>query len=170
MFCDYCGVEIDRKASACPECGRRMAPFRALPPVAALENHRSQWVAYSRIRLYGGLLLSLHLLGWLYLIGSAMEQVNRAGRGRPLENPIPFDFGFGVLFFIGFLGIVWAIVGFIGARAIAEETPAGRQRASLMAAILLLDVPFGTVLGIVILRAIARVNELQAAKPLAKSQ
>jgi len=69
------------------------------------------------------------------------------------------------VFFCGILGIVWGIVGMVGTRGLAQETPAGRDLARLMATIALLDVPFGTVLSIFVLRGIARVNALPGAKP-----
>lgn len=162
MFCDSCGAEFNRKAGACPVCGWRPAPFQALPPAAALENLRKQWVTYCRVRLYGGLLLTLQILGWLYMIDAEMQRVNArvSTRGQPMRHAEPLNFAMGMLCFVGILGIVWATLGFMGTRALAEESAAGRRRAAILATILLLDVPFGTVLSILLLRAIARVDAL----------
>jgi hypothetical protein len=165
MFCDHCGAALPRRGAPCPECGRRADAFRALPPAAALENLRGQWVAYSRIRLYGGLLLSLQILAWLDAALSPVRGFNPPGGGAGLPSHIPFHVGFAVVFFCGILGIVWGIVGMVGTRGLAQETPAGRELARLMATIALLDVPFGTVLSIFVLRGIARVNAMQGARP-----
>lgn len=162
MFCDYCGAELRRNSAACLECGRPAAAFRPLPPVAALDNLRGQWVAYSRIRLYGGFLLTLQILGWLHLVFSHPREWDSAGRAAP--HVFPFDAAFAVVFFVGILGIVWGIVGYVGTRGLAKDTPSGRQLASVMATIALLDLPFGTVLSIFVLRAIARVNAAQPEK------
>jgi hypothetical protein len=172
MFCDYCGAELSPNAAACLECGRRTAPFRALPPADAVENLRRQWITYCRVRLYGGLLLTLQILGWLHMIDSRMKLLNaRAnGRGELFEHPAMLNVALAVLFFVGILGIVWAIVGFAGTRGLAQRSAAGRRRASLMAALTLLDVPFGTVLAILVLRAIARVDPSQPPKATAASQ
>ena len=167
MVCDQCGTALPRRGAPCPECGRRAEAFRALPPVAALENLRGQWVAYSRIRLYGGLLLSLQILAWLEAILSPLQGFNPpgGGAGQASHSVIPFHVGFAVVFFCGILGIVWGIVGMVGTRGLAQETTAGRDLARLMATIALLDVPFGTVLSIFVLRGIAQVNALPGAKP-----
>jgi hypothetical protein len=156
MFCDHCGAELKRKSAACPECGRATAGFRVLPPIAALENLRGQWVTYSRIRLYGGLLFTVQILGWLHLVFSHPRNWESAGDAA--RHPFPFDAVFAMVFFVGILGIVWGIVGFVGTRGLAQETSSGRKLASVMATIALLDVPFGTVLSIFVLRAIARAN------------
>jgi hypothetical protein len=166
MFCDQCGTELPRRGAPCPECGRRAAGFRALPAAAALENLRGQWVTYSRIRMYGGLLITVQILGWLHLVYSPLRRVNPSGdaAGASLHEGVPLPIVFAVVFCFGILGIVWGIVGFVGARGLAQETPAGRELAALMATIALLDVPFGTVLSILVLRGIARVNDLPAGK------
>ena len=182
MFCDRCGAEINRTAAACLECGHRTIPYRALPPAAALENLCRQWVAYCRIRLYGGLLLTVQLLAWLHLLDAQLEPLRSGGNARGLHPPDPRSAALAVMFLVGILGIFWAILGFIGTRGLTEGSAAGRRRASLVAAITLLDVPFGTVLAILLLRAIARVNQSEGqsggqsgpqsdrAKPPAKSQ
>jgi hypothetical protein len=166
MFCDQCGTEMSRRAAACPECGRRPASFRALPAEAALENLRGQWVAYSRIRMYGGLLISVQILGWLHLIFAPLRGFNPAGSeaGRVAHFDIPLYVGLVVVFFFGILGIVWGIVGFVGTRGLAQGTQAGRPLATTMATIAMLDVPFGTVMSIFVLRGISRVNALPGGK------
>lgn len=167
MFCDHCGTELPARGASCPECGRRAAGFRALPPVAALENLRGQWVSYARVRMYGGLLLSLQIWGWLEATLSPARGFNPPGGGAgqaPL-SVVPLHLTIAVVFFCGILGIVWGIVGAVGTRGLAQNTPAGRELARRMATIALLDVPFGTVLSIFVLRGIARVNALPAAKP-----
>jgi len=160
MFCDYCGAELTRGTAACISCGRAPARYRALPPALALENLRRQWISYCRVRLYGGLLITLQILGWLYALDSERRAIDRGEirRGAPLHDPGLLKIALAVLFFVAVLGIVWAIVGFIGARALAENSTAGRRLASLMATVLLLDVPFGTVFAILVLRAIARIE------------
>lgn len=168
MFCDHCGTELPRNAAACLQCGRPITAFRVLPPIAALDNLRGQWVAYSRIRLYGGFLFTLQILGWLRLVFSHPGELDFAGRAAP--HAFPFDAAFAVIFFVGILGIVWGIVGFVGTRALARDTTSGRHLASVMAAIALLDVPFGTILSIFVLRAIARVNAAQPQKSQAAQQ
>jgi zinc-ribbon domain len=162
MFCDHCGAELSRNAAACSACGRPAAAFRALPPIAALDNLRGQWVTYSRIRLYGGLLFTVQVLAWLHMVVSHLQDWESAGGAAPHSDP--FGAVFGMVFFIGILGIVWGILGYVGTRALKQDTPSGRQLASVMAVIALLDVPFGTVLSILVLRAIARVNALPLAK------
>ncbi len=167
MFCDHCGTELPRGGVPCPGCGRRSAGFRALPPVAALENLRGQWVAYARVRMYGGLLLSLQIWGWLEATLSSARGFNPpgGGPGSASHSVVPLHLTVAVVFFCGILGIVWGIVGAVGTRGLAQETPAGRELARRMATIALLDVPFGTVLSIILLRAIARVNALPGATP-----
>jgi hypothetical protein len=165
MFCDQCGAEVPRRGAPCPECGRRSAGFRALPPAAALENLRGQWVTYARVRMYGGLLLSLQIVGWLRATFPPIQEFNPPGGGAGHASHVPLDLSIIVVFFFGVLGIVWGIVGIVGTRALAQETRAGRDLARLMATIALLDVPFGTVLSILLLRGIARVNALPGPTP-----
>ncbi len=167
MFCDHCGTELPARGAPCPGCGRRATGFRALPPAAALENLRGQWLAYSRVRMYGGLLLSLQIWGWLEATLSSAHGFNPpgGGAGQSSHSVVPLHVTIAVVFFCGILGIVWGIVGAVGTRGLAQDTPAGRELARRMATIALLDVPFGTVLSIILLRAIARVNSLPGAKP-----
>ncbi|HKM90368.1 MAG TPA: hypothetical protein VJX29_07130 [Candidatus Acidoferrales bacterium] len=138
-----------------------------MPPAAALENLRGQWVAYARVRMYGGLLLSLQIWGWLEAALSSARGFNPPGGGAASasHSVVPLHVTVAVVFFCGILGIVWGIVGSVGARGLAQGTPVGRELARRMATIALLDVPFGTVLSIFLLRGIARVNALPAPKP-----
>ena len=168
MFCDHCGAELARNAAACLQCSRPAPGFRSLPPQAALDNLRSQWVAYSRIRLYAALLFSVQIVAWLHLVLSSLQ--SSSSSGRPSPQLFPFDVLFFLVFYVGILGIVWGIVGYVGTNALAQDTPSGRQLASLMAALALLDVPFGSVLSFFILRAIARVNAQPPAKTPPPSQ
>jgi hypothetical protein len=165
MFCDQCGTALPRRGAPCPECGRRAAGFRALPPVAALENLRGQWVTYARVRMYGGLFIAFQILISLQLTLSPARGFNPPGGEAGSASHVPFDLSIAVFIFFGVLGVVWGIVGIVGTRALAQETRAGRDLARLMAAIALLDLPFGTVLSILVLRAIARVNALPGATP-----
>jgi hypothetical protein len=117
--------------------------------------------------MYGGLLLSLQMWGWLEAVLSSPRGFNPpgGGAGPASHSVVPLHVTVAIVFFLGVLGIVWGVVGMVGTRALAQETRAGRDLARLMATIALLDVPFGTVLSIILLRAIARVNALPGATP-----
>src|SRR5208282_4231467 len=129
MFCDHCGTELPARGAPCPACGRRAAGFRALPPAAALENLRGQWVAYARVRMYGGLLLSLQIWGWLEAALSSARGFNPPGGGAASasHSVVPLHVTVAVVFFCGILGIVWGIVGSVGARGLAQGTPVGGE-------------------------------------------
>jgi len=136
MFCDRCGTQLPDSANFCTKCGRSFAPVAPLMPVKSrIAGHIRLlgilWIALSAFRLLPGVVL--------WIITSPEVRI------FPPDVPeflVPMLRSFAVLFVIG------GLAGLTAGWGLLARQPWGRMLALVLGALSLLDMPFGTALGI----------------------
>ncbi|MEP6961810.1 MAG: zinc ribbon domain-containing protein [Acidobacteriota bacterium] len=137
MFCDRCGTKLSPHAHACPSCGKVMVSM--MPPRKGIAGHVRMlgilWLAYAAVHISPALAILMFF-----------DQ-----RFFPPDMP-PFVFNFfpmigGLLLFTG------VSAGLVGMGLLMRQSWA-RVAALVVAAVNLIAIPFGTVLGIYTLWAL----------------
>jgi hypothetical protein len=136
MFCDRCGTRLADTQSFCPNCGKAVGRVPMMPPTSRLGGH---------IRLLG--LLWLALSAFRLLPGLLLFAMFRHGAIGFLPPGVPF-FVHGIVRSIGFLLMASAVVGIITGWGLLERQPWARMLAIVLGCINLIDMPFGTALGV----------------------
>jgi len=135
MFCVGCGAVLQPGQSFCAGCGKPTGHVPLVPVQSRLAGHMRLlailWFAVSAFRMIPGLVL-------LTIFGAG-------GGFLPVEVPA---FVPGLLQMIGFAFIGAAAVGLVAGWGLLERQPWARMLAIVLGAISLVDVPFGTALGI----------------------
>lgn len=141
MFCDQCGTQLQPGAPRCGSCGK--------PALGLVELRRSRvrehvqllgilWMAFSALNVIGGLIL---IVVAQTLFGHAIHISN----GPPPEITAwlrPF------LTVIGWLILAKAAAGFIAGWGLLQRQEWARIVALVVGFVALLNLPFGTALGI----------------------
>ena len=136
MFCHVCGGRLEPSASFCPFCGRPVGGAPLMPAQGRIAGH---------VRLLGILWLAMsafHLLPALF-----MFSVFRF-HGPALWMPGAPPFVFGFMRAVGTLFLAGGIVGIIAGWGLLDRQPWARMLAIVLGCLNLLNLPFGTVLGI----------------------
>jgi hypothetical protein len=135
MYCIGCGTLLGPEVSFCPACGKRGGSAPLMPVRSRLAGHMRLlailWFAISAFRLLPGIFL-------LTMFGSDF-------RFLPPEVPA---FVNGILQIVAYLYIGGAAVGIIAGWGLLDRQPWARTLGIVLGAFSLLDVPFGTALGI----------------------
>jgi len=135
MFCSHCGSEIPTIATYCSGCGKPVGGQALTPSPGRIAGHVRLlgifWLALSVLRLFPGAVL--------LLIAKSRPRL------FPLEVP---GFVSGVLAMIALFIFVTAIAGILTGWGLLNREPWGRVLALVMAMVNLMEVPFGTALGI----------------------
>ena len=135
MFCDRCGTQLPETAAFCPSCGKAMRVTPMMPVRSRLAGH---------LRLLGILWLAIsifRLLPGLFLFSIFHHIIPQLGGG------VPF-FVHELLRGIGALLLGGAILGIIAGWGLLERQPWARMLAIVLGFVSLLEMPFGTALGI----------------------
>lgn len=136
MFCDRCGTHLNEQVSFCPSCGK---PARAVPLMPA------QGRIAGHIRLLGILWLALsafRLLPGLFLI----SMFRHGGIGF-LPPEVPF-FVHSILRAVGAALLFGGVIGIIAGWGLLERQPWARMLTIVLGCFNLIDMPFGTALGV----------------------
>jgi hypothetical protein len=133
MFCDSCGTQISRSATFCSKCGKSLGTTPLMPRQGRIGGHVRLlgilWLAISALRLIPGLFL-----------------VTLAG-ARLFPSDVP-TFVHAVLPAIGLAFLICAGIGIaIGCGLLARQ-PWARMLAIIFGAFSLIDIPFGTAIGV----------------------
>lgn len=135
MFCVRCGAAIQPGQSFCGACGKPTGTVPLMPVQSRLAGHMRLlaifWFAISAFRLLPGVFLATMF---------------EAGVGF-LPSDVPL-FVPALLQTIGFLFIGTAAVGLIAGWGLMDRQPWARTLAIVLGCLSLLDMPFGTALGI----------------------
>jgi len=135
MFCIRCGAALQPGQSFCPSCGKPTASLPLMPVQSRLAGHMRLlailWFAVSAFRLLPGIFI-------LTMFGPD---------SRLLPADVP-GFVNGILQIVGYVLIAGAAAGLIAGWGLLERQPWGRTLAIVLGAFSLIDVPFGTALGI----------------------
>ncbi len=134
VFCDRCGTNLQPGVSYCPACGKGVG-IPLLPSKGRIAGHVRLlgilWLALSIFRLLPGLIL------WgLFRHGASF-----------LPAEVPF-FVHGLLQALGFFFIAAGAVGVVAGWGLLERQPWARMLSIVLAFFNLLDMPFGTALGV----------------------
>ncbi len=138
MYCEGCGAQLEPGQQYCPRCGRTLAGVVTGRASRVSQHARLLgilWIAYSALHLIGG--------GVLLVIANTL--FGHMGRFGP---PAPPTFLQPLLSFIGVLLLAKAIAGLAAGIGLLQCEPWARTLTVVMAIISLINVPFGTALGI----------------------
>ncbi|HEY1205838.1 MAG: zinc ribbon domain-containing protein [Bryobacteraceae bacterium] len=157
MYCVRCGAQMQENQQFCPSCGTPVRGATTLMPATGrIAGHIRLlgilWVAISAFRLIPGLVL-------LSLFGHG---------GAFLPPEVPF-FVHGILRCVGTLLVIGAALGLAAGAGLLQRQPWARVLAIVLAFINLVDMPFGTALGIYTLWVLLPAKSEEEYKQLARS-
>ena len=135
MFCDRCGTQLRESNAFCPACGKAQRVVPMMPVQSHLAGH---------VRLLGILWLAIstfRLLPGIFFFGVFSHIM------LPMNPGIPF-FVHGLIRGIGAMFLAGAALGLIAGWGLLERQPWARMLAIVLGFISLLEMPFGTALGI----------------------
>ncbi len=142
MFCDGCGGAVQPGQSFCSHCGKQI-----VGPVTAMQPRRSRvqehihllgilWLAISAFNAVGGVIL--------YILANTLF-----AHMRDLGAPeAPTAFLRPLLSVVAILVLAKAALGFIAGWGLLRREPWARIVALVLAFLALLNVPFGTAIGV----------------------
>lgn len=136
MFCDRCGSKLSDQQHFCDSCGKPVGVVPLMPRPNRIAGHirllAILWIAVSAIRLIPGVFLGTffrHDMPWF----------------RYNEFP---SFFFPMMHMLSVVLLGTAILGIITGWGLLERRPWARMMAIVIGCIFLIDMPFGTALGI----------------------
>jgi hypothetical protein len=135
MFCDRCGARLSDPASFCPTCGKAVRLASLMPVQNRIAGH---------VRLLGILWLALsafHVIPGLILLSLFDHGMWFA----PLAVP---GFVHGILAMVGWMLLAGSILGLVTGWGLLQREPWARTLAIVMACFHMVNMPFGTALGI----------------------
>lgn len=136
MFCDRCGTRLHESARFCPSCGKTLGTVPLMPVQSRISGHVRLlgifWLAISAFRLIPGLLLIAMF---------------RHGTMAFLPRDVPF-FVHGLVRMAGGLLLAGAVLGIMAGWGLLERQPWARMMAIILGCFNLIDMPFGTALGV----------------------
>lgn len=156
MFCDRCGAQLAPGQNFCPNCGKSMSAVPLMPQKSRLAGHMRLlaifWLALSAFRLLPGLFL-------IFFFGHAADF---------LPSDVP-GFVPGMLQGIGVGLLIVAGIGIAIAWGLLERQPWARMLAIIFGCFNLLDMPFGTALGIYTLWVLLPAKSEEEYRQMAKA-
>jgi hypothetical protein len=136
MFCDRCGASLQNQQRFCDACGKPVGVVPLMPVQSRIAGHIRLlaifWIAISAFRLLPGVFLGAFFR-----------------RGMPWFH----DYGMPGFFFpmmhaLSLLLLGTAVLGIVTGCGLLERRPWARMLAIVLGCIFLVDMPFGTALGI----------------------
>lgn len=133
MFCDACGTQTSGSATFCSRCGKSLGTTPLMPRQGRIAGHVRLlgifWLAISALRLIPG----------LFLVA--------LGNSRLFPPDVP-QFVQVLLPGIGMALLVFAGIGIAAGCGLLARQPWARMLAIIFGAVSLIDIPFGTAIGI----------------------
>ncbi len=142
MFCDGCGSQLQTNQPYCSSCGKAVTgSIVGYPRRSRIQEHVRLlaifWFAFSAIEVIGGLVL-------LVLANTLFLRLNEFGQAGP-----PPRMFLHVLFtMLGVFILAKSSVGFLAGWGLLNREPWARILALVLGFVALLNVPFGTALGV----------------------
>ena len=157
MFCDRCGTRLADAASFCPSCGKslRVVPF--MPAQSRIGGH---------IRLLGIFWLALSV--FRLLPGLFLVSMFRHGGVSFLPPDAPF-FVHAILRLVGGALLFGGVIGIIAGWGLLERQPWARMLSIVLGCFNLIDMPFGTALGIYTLWVLLPAKSEEEYKQIARA-
>lgn len=140
MFCNHCGSELSAGISMCPKCGKMVAG--AWPEAAGrrpLTSHLSLLVVFWYVLGVLRAIPTVVLILVGFTAGAALRSVN---------EPIARIAGPGLFFCLAIVIGICAMFSLLTAWGLQARRPWARTMALVMGILSLLNIPFGTALGI----------------------
>jgi hypothetical protein len=135
MFCDRCGTALQEFQRFCPRCGKGVGAVPLMPVEGRIAGH---------VRLLG--ILWLAISAFRLIPGLALVSIFHAG--FPFFPPGIPGFVHGLMRGLGGLLLVGGVIGIVAGWGLLERQPWARMLAIVLGCFSLLDMPFGTALGI----------------------
>ena len=143
MFCDGCGAAVQAGQSYCSHCGKQI-----LGSVIAMPAHRNRvqehihllailWYAISALTAVGGIVV-------LIVANTLFPHLHEMG--APQE--VPTGFISSIVSVVGILILAKASFGFIAGWGLMKREPWARVLTLVLGFISLINIPFGTALGV----------------------
>ncbi len=137
MFCNHCGAELQEGQRFCPLCGKPAGETAVPPAGSRLARHLRLlgvlWIVISVFRLFGA--------GVCLIVGNVLF--------RHIRMPPPVaDFLPALMSLIAGFLLLSAVAGFAAGWGLLQRLPWARVLALIIAGVSLLDIPFGTALGV----------------------
>lgn len=143
MFCDGCGAPVQPGQSFCSKCGKQIIGAvlseQSMPGRVQRHSHLLAilWLAASALSAIGGLVL-------LVLGNTLFPHIRQLG--APPEMPVSF---LTALFdTLGIVILAKAAIGFVAGWGLLQREPWARVLLLVLAFISLINIPFGTALGV----------------------
>ncbi|MFQ5695298.1 MAG: zinc-ribbon domain-containing protein [Terriglobia bacterium] len=136
MYCTHCGAQLQPAATFCAACGKPVAMAQTPKPGSRLVHH---------LRLMGVLWIGLSALRLLGALCVILVAVFIFSQGR-WEGPV--NLVSGILWACGVFLLLLAGAGLAAGWGLLERAPWARSIALAAAAVSLIDIPFGTALGV----------------------
>jgi hypothetical protein len=133
MFCDRCGVRLEDNQSFCRACGKSMQTIPLMPVQGRIAGH---------VRLLG--IFWLAISAFRFIPGIALLTIF----GRDGFPPGAPPFVSAIAHLVGLLFVAIAFAGFAVGFGLLNRDRWARMLALVFGGVGLLDVPFGTALGI----------------------
>ena len=143
MFCDGCGGEVLSGQAFCSKCGKRIVgPVlvgQAIPGRVQQHSHLLGilWFAMSAMNAVGGLIL-------LVLANTVFAHLHEMGA----PPQVPVGFLQALLSTLGIIVLAKAAFGFFAGWGLMKRESWARVAALVLAFISLINIPFGTALGV----------------------
>jgi len=141
MFCDACGASLQSDQRFCSRCGKPVAgQMLGYPPQSRVQEHIRflgiLWLALSAFNAVGGVVVFI-------LANTLFVHLPEMGAPRASVSWLhPF------LSFIGVLILVKAAAGFAAGWGLLHREPWARMLSIILGFLALLNIPFGTALGV----------------------
>jgi len=142
MFCDGCGAAVQPGQAFCAKCGKQIVgPILASPRRSRVQDHihllAVLWFAVSALTAMGGVVL-------IILADTLFAHLHEMG----VPQNAPTGFLTPLLNAVGIAILVKAAVGFLAGWGLMQRESWGRVVALVLAFISLVNIPFGTALGV----------------------
>ena len=138
MYCTHCGAEIQAEQKFCASCGKALqpGPTPTAPMRSRLQSHLQLvgvlWIAYAGLKAIAAV--------FILFIGSRIL--------THIHMPMQVQFLPGMLSALGWVFLIAAAAGIAAGWGLLEKAPWARLLAIVLAILALLNLPFGTALGI----------------------
>jgi len=148
MFCDRCGAPLQPGQAFCNHCGKQLAPPAAAPQAFSPAYPGRVQSNIHLVAILWFVMSSLEALGGLFLLilGNVLFPHLHEMPGTPPDVPTGFLTAFFTM--IAIFVLAKAAGGFAAGMGLTRRAPWGRTVALVMSFISLLNLPFGTALGI----------------------
>jgi hypothetical protein len=167
MFCNGCGQTLEPGQNFCAKCGQPVGVAAIPRRLNRVAEHSKLlgilWMVYAAFYILGGL--------GVFVVGNAVLSmvIRQAGANAGAEMPPPELFHF-VFTVFGLLLLILGGLGFFTGWGLLQHSPWARILALVLGFLALLNMPFGTALGIYTIWVLLSANADKEYAALAQAQ